>query len=81
MDKSTAVVLANVEGYEGRRNDLIFCGSEGQQHVVFFPGDIQVRMFIKTLLNNTFKIDRYKRITSSKLCFKFTLIRMSYSTI
>lgn len=56
MDKSTAVILPNVEGYEGRRNDLIFCGSEGQQHVVFFPGDIQVKNFIETLLNDTFKL-------------------------
>lgn len=47
MDKSTAVILPNVEGYEGRRNDLIFCGSEGQQHVVFFPGDIQVKTLLK----------------------------------
>ena len=32
-----------VEGHQGRVNDVVFCGSEGQQHVVFFPGDVQVR--------------------------------------
>lgn len=44
MDKST-VILRNLEGYEGRCNDVVFCGSEGQQHVVFFPGDVQVSIF------------------------------------
>lgn len=43
MDKST-VILRNLEGFEGRCNDVVFCGSEGQQHVVFFPGDVQVSM-------------------------------------
>ena len=45
MDKSSTspvVPLLNVPGYEGRKNDVVFCGSEGQQHVVFFPGDVQV---------------------------------------
>ncbi|XP_048578789.1 mitochondrial protein C2orf69 homolog isoform X3 [Nematostella vectensis] len=35
------VVLRGVQGYDGRKNDLVFCGCEGQQHVVFFPGDVQ----------------------------------------
>lgn len=46
MDKSSTsptVRLINVLGYENRGNDVVFCGSEGQQHVVFFPGDVQVR--------------------------------------
>lgn len=45
MDKSSTspvVPLLNVPGYEGRKNDVVFCGSEAQQHVVFFPGDVQV---------------------------------------
>lgn len=41
MDKST-VIFPLLEGYEKRCNDVVFCGSEGQQHVVFFPGDVQV---------------------------------------
>ena len=31
-------------GYEKRENDVVFCGSEAQQHVIFFPGDVQVRL-------------------------------------
>lgn len=31
-------------GHEKRENDVVFCGSEAQQHVVFFPGDVQVRL-------------------------------------
>lgn len=45
MDKSSnspVARLPEVEGLDGRFNDVIFCGSEGQQHVVFFPGDVQV---------------------------------------
>ena len=45
MDKSSNSPIARlpaVEGLDGRFNDVIFCGSEGQQHVVFFPGDVQV---------------------------------------
>ncbi|CAH3024269.1 unnamed protein product [Porites evermanni] len=44
MDKSSnspVARLPEVEGLDGRFNDVIFCGSEGQQHVVFFPGDVQ----------------------------------------
>lgn len=46
MEKSSSsptVRLLDVRGYEGRSNDVVFCGSEAQQHVVFFPGDVQVR--------------------------------------
>lgn len=39
---SPVVPLLNVVGFDGRKNDVVFCGSEGQQHVVFFPGDVQV---------------------------------------
>ena len=39
---SPAVPLPAVVGFDGRKNDVVFCGSEGQQHVVFFPGDVQV---------------------------------------
>ena len=59
MDKSSnspTVRLLNVNGYEGRANDVVFCGSEGQQHVVFFPGDVQVRP-TKFLFNNSEIID------------------------
>lgn len=38
---SPVVPLPNVVGFDGRKNDVVFCGSEGQQHVVFFPGDVQ----------------------------------------
>lgn len=38
---SPAVPLPAVVGFDGRKNDVVFCGSEGQQHVVFFPGDVQ----------------------------------------
>lgn len=33
--------LDEVPGYEERKNDVVFCGSDAQQHVVFFPGDVQ----------------------------------------
>lgn len=47
------MILPKVLGYEGRYNDLVFCGSEGQQHVVFFPGDVQVRSTIHFILQLT----------------------------
>lgn len=38
--------LLNVEGREGRQNDVIICGVEklftSKQHVIFFGGDVQV---------------------------------------
>lgn len=42
MEKLLTVRLKNLHGLEDRRNDVVFCGSEGQQHVIFFPGDVQV---------------------------------------
>lgn len=45
MEKTSSspiVRLHAVAGVEGRNNDLVFCGSDAQQHVVFFPGDVQV---------------------------------------
>lgn len=49
MDKSSTFSLVRrmvVHGHDGRQNDVVFCGSEAQQHVVFFPGDVQVRKMI-----------------------------------
>ena len=47
MEKSSTSPLVRcldeVPGYEERKNDVVFCGSDAQQHVVFFPGDVQVR--------------------------------------
>jgi hypothetical protein len=42
MDEAPCVKLSGVHGHPGRNNDVIFCGSEAQQHVVFFHGDVQV---------------------------------------
>ena len=45
MDKSSSFPLVRrmlAHGHDGRKNDVVFCGSEAQQHVVFFPGDVQV---------------------------------------
>jgi hypothetical protein len=43
MDEAPCVKLSGVNGHPaGRNNDVIFCGSEAQQHVVFFHGDVQV---------------------------------------
>lgn len=44
MDKSSTFPLVRrmlAHGHDGRKNDVVFCGSEAQQHVVFFPGDVQ----------------------------------------
>jgi len=46
MDKSSTFPLVRrllAHGHDGRKNEVVFCGSEAQQHVVFFPGDVQVR--------------------------------------
>lgn len=47
MEKSSTFPLVrcweDVPGYEDRKNDVVFCGLDAQQHVVFFPGDVQVR--------------------------------------
>jgi len=76
MDKSStspSVRLPNVLGYKERNNDVVFCGSEGQQHVVFFPGDVQVRptIFLLNRLNSAWK--RFQ-CCSKVLCFKIVLI-------
>ena len=42
MDEAPNVRLSGVVGHEGRRNDVTFCGTEAEQHVVFFHGDVQV---------------------------------------
>jgi hypothetical protein len=38
--------LLNVEGVEGRSNDVVLCGVEklftSKQHIIFFGGDVQV---------------------------------------
>ena len=36
------VRIKNVSGYDGKCNDIVFCGEDAMQHVVFFPGDVQV---------------------------------------
>ena len=43
--------LKKVSGHDGRQNDMIFCGEDAMQHVILFPGDVQVRYityFVKT---------------------------------
>jgi len=35
------VRIKNVSGYDGKCNDVVFCGEDAMQHVVFFPGDVQ----------------------------------------
>ena len=53
MEKSSSspvVTLQDVPGDDGKKNDLVFCGSEAQQHVVFFPGDVQVLIIISAIL-------------------------------
>lgn len=42
MDIAPCVRLPSLAGHEAKKNDVIFCGTEAQQHVVFFPGDVQV---------------------------------------
>lgn len=42
MDEAPSVRLYDVHSHQGRKNDVIFCGTEAQQHVVFFHGDVQV---------------------------------------
>lgn len=57
MEKTSSspiVRLHAVAGVEGRNNDLVFCGSDAQQHVVFFPGDVQV--LVSTFLSSLFLI-------------------------
>lgn len=36
------VCLKKVEGYDGKCNDVVFCGEDAMQHLIFFPGDVQV---------------------------------------
>ena len=42
MGEAPFVRLSAVAGHQGKTNDVIFCGTEAQQHVVFFHGDVQV---------------------------------------
>ena len=42
--KNQPTARLHVVGLEDRKNDVIFCGAEAQQHVVFFPGDVQVSL-------------------------------------
>ncbi|XP_065053900.1 uncharacterized protein LOC135682791 [Rhopilema esculentum] len=35
------VSLKKVVGFDGKYNDLVFCGEDAMQHVLFFPGDVQ----------------------------------------
>ena len=43
MSKVPVVRLEQLRGFESRMNDVVFCGIDALQHVVFFPGDVQVR--------------------------------------
>ena len=36
------VCLKKVEGFDGKCNDVVFCGEDAMQHLIFFPGDVQV---------------------------------------
>ena len=42
MDEAPRVRLCDVYGHQGKKNDVVFCGTEAQQHVVYFHGDVQV---------------------------------------
>jgi hypothetical protein len=55
MDEAPFVRLSAVHGHKGRTNDVIFCGTEAQQHVVFFHGDVQVSTCHSLLLVLSFK--------------------------
>lgn len=60
MDKSSTFPLVRrmlAHGHDGRKNDVVFCGSEAQQHVVFFPGDVQVRKKNCVIVNNSCSAD------------------------
>lgn len=46
MDEAPSVRLTSIPGEQGRKNDVIFCGTEAQQHVVFFHGDVQVELMV-----------------------------------
>ena len=35
------VCLKKVEGFDGKCNDVVFCGEDAMQHLIFFPGDVQ----------------------------------------
>ena len=45
MDEAPCVRLCGVHGHQGRSNDVVFCGTEAQQHVVYFHGDVQVSKY------------------------------------
>lgn len=64
MDKSSTFPLVRrmlAHGHDGRKNDVVFCGSEAQQHVVFFPGDVQVRKTNCVIVNDSFADVRLDR--------------------
>lgn len=72
MDKSLNSPVARVhevEGLDGRFNDVIFCGSEGQQHVVFFPGDVQVSTTIFFLSH----VNQHRKISKETITEYFLL--------
>ena len=51
MDEAPCVRLSAVHGHPAERtNDVLFCGTEAQQHVVFFHGDVQVSKWSLTLV-------------------------------
>ncbi len=50
MDEAPCVRLSAVHGHPERTNDVLFCGTEAQQHVVFFHGDVQVSKWSLTLV-------------------------------
>ena len=37
------VRLLKVEGYGAKSNDMVLCGEDAMQHIIFFPGDVQVK--------------------------------------
>ena len=45
MDEAPCVRLCGVHGQQERSNDVVFCGTEAQQHVVYFHGDVQVSKY------------------------------------
>lgn len=86
MDKSSTspvVPLLNVPGYEGRKNDVVFCGSEAQQHVVFFPGDVQVSRtnFVTESMKEVAKLRPKSVNTTIDISFRFLFYALTLRCI
>lgn len=76
MDKSSTFPLVRrilAHGHDGRKNDVVFCGSEAQQHVVFFPGDVQVRNATWMIIKWTNWLSSYSAVVCAKWLSRFAV--------